>query len=117
MSDQGLIVVFSDDDRSQEIRRHLVPNTPLTLKKTRGIVMNILKELNIHKTIVLLLVVILSGCSSANGHHQHDFADRVLTNAKVYTVNPKQPWAEAVAINMALLYTSAIMPAKKMDRA
>ena len=65
--------------------------------------MNILKELNIHKTIVLLLVVILSGCSSANGHHQHDFADRVLTNAKVYTVNPKQPWAEAVAIKDGLI--------------
>ena len=32
-------------------------------------------------------------------------ADYVLTNGKVYTVNPKQPWAEAVAVDgNAIIY-------------
>lgn len=50
------------------------------------------------KIILLMFAVVLSGCNAAKGPNQHDFADRVLTNAKVYTVNPGQPWAEAIAI-------------------
>ena len=56
-------------------------------------------EFNIHKkTVLLLLAVILFVCNSAQGADHYDFADRIITNAKVYTVNPEQPWAEAVAI-------------------
>ena len=32
------------------------------------------------------------------GADHHEFADRVITNAKIYTVTPEQHWAEAVAI-------------------
>jgi hypothetical protein len=56
-------------------------------------------EFNIHKkTVLLLLAVILLVCNSAQGADHHDFADRVIANAKVYTVNSEQPWAEAIAI-------------------
>ena len=58
-----------------------------------------LNESNNHGNIVLLLLaIILSGCNAAKGPSHYDYADRILTNAKVYTVNPGQPWAEAVAI-------------------
>ncbi len=39
----------------------------------------------------------MKGTTKESTYH-HNYADRVLTNAKVYTVVPKQPWAEAVAI-------------------
>lgn len=56
-------------------------------------------ELHIYKKLFfLLLVVIFSGFNSAQGANHHAFADRVITDAKVYTVNPEQPWAEAIAI-------------------
>ena len=56
-------------------------------------------EFNMHKkTFLLLLAFILLVCNSAQGADQNNFADRVITSAKVYTVNPDQPWAEAVAI-------------------
>ena len=31
--------------------------------------------------------------------HHSQASDRILTNAKIYTVNPDQPWAQAVVIN------------------
>jgi len=40
------------------------------------------------------LILILSGCKAG----QEDYADIVLTNARIYTVNDEVQWAEAVAI-------------------
>ena len=42
----------------------------------------------------LILSIILSCCSSAGG----EMADLLLINGTVWTVNPGQPWAEAVAV-------------------
>ena len=59
----------------------------------------LLNTFRIHKKIFLLsIAVILSVSNFAQGAEHHDFADRVITSAKVYTVNPEQPWAEAIAI-------------------
>ena len=43
-----------------------------------------------------LLCTLLASC---NNPANQPSADLVLTNAKVYTVNDKQPWAEAIAID------------------
>lgn len=43
--------------------------------------------------LLLVLLVVLAGCAK-----QRPAADTIITNAKVYTVDAKQPWAEAVAI-------------------
>ena len=55
--------------------------------------------------ITLILVTILVGCGSepskteSNAKNQpSNAADQVFTNAKIYTVNADQEWAEAVAI-------------------
>jgi predicted amidohydrolase YtcJ len=47
--------------------------------------------------VALLGAVVLAGCTGEST--QTDGADFVFTNARVYTVNPAQPWAEAVAVN------------------
>ena len=46
-------------------------------------------------TIVVLYSVLLAGCARESSA----VADYVFTNAKVYTVNSKQEWAEAVAVS------------------
>lgn len=45
--------------------------------------------------IVILVASLLIGC----GDTQHPGVDTVMLNAKVYTLNAGQPWAEAVAIS------------------
>jgi predicted amidohydrolase YtcJ len=45
------------------------------------------------------VVVALSGCNVAPQQSVVEPADRVLLNGAVYTVNSKQPWAEAVAVS------------------
>ena len=41
-------------------------------------------------------------------------ADRILTNANVYTVNPAQPWAQAVAVQgEKILFVGTDAEAKK----
>lgn len=45
---------------------------------------------------ILLSVLLLAGCGDAAP--DPDAADRVFINARVYTVNDEQPWAEAVAV-------------------
>jgi len=52
--------------------------------------MNRMKRLSILLSAVLF---VLAGCSKPQPR-----ADTIITNAKVYTVDAKQPWAEAVAI-------------------
>jgi hypothetical protein len=46
--------------------------------------------------VVLLLVCILA--TSACSRQQMAPADTVLTHARIYTVNPKEPWAQAMAV-------------------
>ncbi len=49
--------------------------------------------------ILIGLTAIVSGCANtAKEADTASAADYVLTNGKVYTVNEKQPWAEAVAV-------------------
>ena len=47
---------------------------------------------------VLALVLPISLLTGSNVLAQGQAADYVLTNGRVYTVNDKQPWAEAVAV-------------------
>jgi len=41
----------------------------------------------------------LQACGSPEQSDRNASADRIFTNAKVYTVNSQQPWAEAVAVS------------------
>ena len=55
----------------------------------------------IKKTASLILFTLLiSACDSSSVHKKVsiDTADMLLVNGKIYTLNAKQPWAEAVAI-------------------
>jgi predicted amidohydrolase YtcJ len=45
---------------------------------------------------LFILVNVLGAPALAQQHHA--FADTVIIHGKIYTVNPRQPWAEAVAI-------------------
>ena len=43
-------------------------------------------------------------------------ADTILTNGSVYTVNPAQPWAQAVAIsNGRIVYVGSVAGAKSLQ--
>jgi predicted amidohydrolase YtcJ len=67
--------------------------------KKRGIMAVFSNGFNIRAIIAItLLMIIPSAGQSDTDDDQHAFADRVITGAKIYTVNPEQPWAEAVAI-------------------
>lgn len=48
----------------------------------------------------LLFIFLLLGCSDQNNSNntQTKFADLILRNGSIYTVNQAQPWAEAIAI-------------------
>ncbi len=48
------------------------------------------------KTLTLGVLAMILSCASPKDELQK--ADLVFTNAKVYTVNPEQPWAEAVVV-------------------
>ena len=52
--------------------------------------MNRMKRLGI---LFSALLFVLAGCSK-----ERPAADTIISNAKVYTVNANQPWAEAVAV-------------------
>ena len=49
-------------------------------------------------TLILAASLSLAGCSDTPVSKSDETADTVFTNAKVYTVNEKQPWADAVAV-------------------
>ncbi len=53
-------------------------------------------DLNSRITTALLCLALLSACGERSANE--NAADIVFTNAKVYTVNEEQPWAQAVAI-------------------
>ena len=50
------------------------------------------------KPLLLAVTLLVAGLLTAQASESKDPADYVLLNGKVYTVNPKQPWAEAVAV-------------------
>ena len=53
-------------------------------------------------TIILLASTMLSACSQVTENSipaSSSDIDYVFTNARVYTVNKKQPWAEAVVVD------------------
>ena len=49
---------------------------------------------------LLLMITIITGCarSQQSDPKQNQIADSIYKNGKIYTVNEKQPWAQAVAI-------------------
>jgi predicted amidohydrolase YtcJ len=49
-------------------------------------------------TVALIAVFCVGSVLPAHGQATGAVADLVLTHGKVYTVNPEQPWAEAVAV-------------------
>jgi Predicted metal-dependent hydrolase with the TIM-barrel fold len=53
-------------------------------------------KLNLRVAMVVLLAVLASHASSAQ--KKSAYADTVILHGKIYTLNPKQPWAEALAI-------------------
>src|SRR5512136_3227416 len=50
-----------------------------------------------HWLTLLLLFISVLGISGCN-HQKVVPADMVLIHAKIYTVNPKEPWAQAMAV-------------------
>ena len=49
-------------------------------------------------TVAVIAVFCVASVLPAHGQATGAVADLVLTHGKIYTVNPKQPWAEAVAV-------------------
>ena len=52
------------------------------------------------KKRAFICVLILAGVLSASACNKHKgpAADTVLINARIYTVNSKEPWAQAMAV-------------------
>ena len=50
------------------------------------------------KTALLVSTLLISSCEFADDQAQLTGADRVLTGGRIYTVDDRNPWAEAVAI-------------------
>lgn len=50
------------------------------------------------RVAVAAVFTILLALSNASAQKKAAYADAVLVHGKIYTLNPKQPWAEAVAI-------------------
>lgn len=48
--------------------------------------------------LLIVLTMIVGVFSAASSQAQQKVADTAYTNAKIYTVNGKQPWAEAIAV-------------------
>ncbi len=49
--------------------------------------------------VIACLLTFLTGLTAANGQGPAPHPTLVLTNGQIYTVNPRQPWAQAVAID------------------
>ena len=58
--------------------------------------MRLLQPFVIAQSVPALLVTI--SCCADTAKNAASAADYVLTNEEVYTVNEKQPWAEAIAV-------------------
>jgi predicted amidohydrolase YtcJ len=53
---------------------------------------------NKYTTLAGLLGILISSCLSAGDNNSHESADLILTEARIFTADKRQPWAEAVAI-------------------
>jgi predicted amidohydrolase YtcJ len=72
------------------------------------------KHSNFAPGIMMLAIFILAGCTQQNIARIAPTADIVYTNAKVYTVNEAQPWAEAVAVEgNKIIFVGTSSDAKK----
>jgi predicted amidohydrolase YtcJ len=61
-----------------------------------------IKDMNRMKRFTILfsaVLLVLAGCTK-----QRPQADTIITNAKIYTVDARQPWAEAVAIQRERIF-------------
>ena len=64
-------------------------------------------------------MVIISGCSRTDTtiSVSTNVSDVVLTNGKIYTVDSKQPWAEAIAVKgNKIVFVGASKDAEKFTR-
>jgi hypothetical protein len=48
--------------------------------------------------LAALLIVLTTSCQPTSNSTNQESADLVITNAKIFTSNKQQPWAEALAI-------------------
>ena len=61
--------------------------------------MDMRPEFNFCRTLILMTI----GIATTAIHADAQQVDLLLTNAKIYTVNPKQPWANTVAIKRGVI--------------
>lgn len=54
--------------------------------------------MNDYRLVVLALFLFFLGCAGDSGQSRVDHADTIVINGDIWTVNPAQPWAEAIAI-------------------
>jgi predicted amidohydrolase YtcJ len=54
--------------------------------------------LSVFNSRAILFVALFCAFASASGQDNPDAVETILTNARIYTVNARQPWAEALAI-------------------
>jgi len=54
--------------------------------------------LSVFNSRTILFVALICSFASASAQDNPDAVETILTNARIYTVNAKQPWAEALAI-------------------
>jgi hypothetical protein len=54
--------------------------------------------MRINNLLATAFIVLLLAACSKSGNSPNAAADYVFTNGKVYTVNPDQEWAQAVAV-------------------
>lgn len=54
--------------------------------------------LSVFNSRTILFVALICAFASASGQDNPDAVETILTNARIYTVNARQPWAEALAI-------------------
>ena len=64
------------------------------------------------RTVSVALLGLTAGCATTSS--TSPAADLIFTNARVYTVEPEQPWAEAVAIRDGKIL--AVGPAEEIAR-
>ena len=55
------------------------------------------------RVVAAALCTILLALSDASAQKNSAFADTVIVNGKIYTLNPQKPWAEALAIRADLI--------------
>lgn len=57
------------------------------------------------KTFKFILITLVIMASISCSKNTNSSADLILKNARVWTMNPEQPWAQALAVKNGLLLT------------